>query len=528
MGGRAALGLASMISASQVLQGAYAGAEEAGYRVLGLCTVDSETVLAGPKDAPVEIGSRVTLTIREAENGRLLPRREDSGPGDPPARWLLKIDVYPIVDFDADAEGRVAWVAHARRLDVASGRVVGVGMSGLSWKDRAVLLDDRPVHEYLEDPVYEEAIRGAEATDPTAAVAEAMRRLPPPPVVTPGRQRKTLIAVGIVTVGVGIGLAAFLGSNDTAPAPTGSSATGSSEPEPTSAGTVTSEPTAGLEPLKISTGTVLVYEGTQDSMQTWDVGGATLVNEGTLADSLQFYLVTTTPDDDNSSMLALASPPECASETGANCGWVLEVYEHVGTEQHSSAAELGTVPLGIENTFLSENYDQGTQVDVAEECNASVTSGKLPVHPTDADNVGIGVYFPNADSNGLTDTVFVELGPPTEAQVIVVEHGDSTAIAIASEDATLAGCFSSSGMSSETFMDTLDPALCEAEELESGIEYCGEPLDWVEFAEVLRAQSPTPEIEEMLRQIEVGNIVGISDEVGLIADALALYSLLTE
>jgi hypothetical protein len=325
-------------------------------------------------------------------------------------------------------------------------------------------------------------------------------------------------------------LAALLSSDDTAPSTTASSATGSNEAETetTPPATDASEPTTVSEPATIFTATVLVFEGTQDAVQTWNVGDAALVNEGTLADSLQFYLVTTTPDDGDNSMLALTSPPECASETGANCGWVLEVYEHVGTEQHSSAAELGTVPFGIENTFLSENYDQGTRVDVAEECSASVTSGKLPVHPTDADDVGIGVYFPNADSNTLTDTVVVELAPPTEVRVVVVEHGDSTAVAIATPDVTVSKCFSSGGMSTATFMDTLNPTICEAEDVDSGVEFCDGPqMTWDEFAEVLRAQTPTPAIEDMLRQIEVGNIVGIADEVGPIADALALYLILT-
>jgi len=261
-----------MISADEVLQGAYAGAENAGYRIVGLCTIDFETVLSGPKDTPVELGSRVTLTVREAENGRLLPRREDADPDDPPARWLLKIDVYPIVEFDAEEEGRVAWVAHVRRLDVVSGRVVGVGVSGLSRGDQKVLQGDRPVHEYLDDPLYQDAIRGAEATDPSAAVAEALCRLPPPPVVTPGRQRKLLIVGGIITVaGVGIGSAAFLGSNDTAPSTTASSATGSNEAETetTPPATDASEPTTVSEPAKIFTATVLVFDGTQDAVQTW-------------------------------------------------------------------------------------------------------------------------------------------------------------------------------------------------------------------------------------------------------------------
>ena len=284
------------------------------------------------------------------------------------------------------------------------------------------------------------------------------------------------------------------------------------------------------EPLTIFTATVLVFGGTQDAVQTWNVGDAALVNEGTLATPLEFFVLTTDQPspDGNNALLALASPPECTSGTDATCRWVVEVYEHVGGEQHSSAAEVGSIPFGIENTFLSEDHDQGTPVDVAEECNASMIRGKLPVHPAEADDVGIGVYFPNAESNALTDTVFIELGPPTEVQVVVVTHGDSTAVAIATPDATASKCFSSGGMSMATFMDTLNPTICEAEEVDSGIEFCdGTQLDWDKFAEVLEAQTPTPAIEEMLRQIEVGNVVGLSDEVGLIADALALSLLLT-
>lgn len=543
-----------MISAAEILQAAYAGAEDAGSKIAGLARVESSTVLYGPEDARLELGQRVELMVRQAADGRLLPKLEDAGPhgpSNPAARWLVYIDVYPTIEENVDFEARVVWVAHARREDVATHRVVGVGKSGMSFGDHQVLVDGRPAHEYGNDPAYHEAIRGAEADGPREAVAAALRDLPPPPTAAaPPPKRRALIAGGVATIAAaGIGFALFSGGDETnpsaaRPATVALPATVDDEASPTVAPAVT--PATGVapattdapaattppEPVHIFTATVLVYSGSQDAVETWNVGDATLIGRSTLPAPVNFSVLTNpagpASPDGSIPFLALANFA-CPIETEASCPWILEVYEHVGGEQHSSAAEGGNTPFGSENTFLADDFDGGALVEANEEgCTASMTQGRLPAHPTLAEDLGIGVYSPNAADAAHTDTLFTELGPPTEVTVVIVESGDSTAIALATPDAMVSGCFSSGDGPMAWFFDELDPPVCEAELVDEELEFCdGAPLDMNRLVEVLRTMPRTPEIDAVLRTVEVGNFVGFGgDEVGLVADALALSILL--
>jgi hypothetical protein len=219
----------------------------------------------------------------------------------------------------------------------------------------------------------------------------------------------------------------------------------------------------------------------------------------------------------------------CPIETETSCPWILEVYEHVGGEQHSSAAEGGTTPFGSESTFLAEVFDIGALVEATEEgCTASITQGRLPAHPTLAEDLGIGVYSPNAADAAHTDTLFTELGPPTELTVVIVESGDDTAIALATPDAMVSGCFSSGEGPMAWFFDELDPPVCEAEQVDEELELCdGAAINLDRLADVLRTMPPTPATEAVLQSVEAGTFVGFGgDEVGLVADALALSILL--
>lgn len=543
-----------MISAAELLQAAYAGAEDAGSKIAGLARVESSTVLYGPKDAPLELGQRVELMVRQAADGRLLPKLDDAGPHgprNPAARWLVYIDVYPTIEENVDFEARVVWVAHARREDVATRRVVGVGKSGMSFGEHQVLVDGRPAHEYGNDPAYHEAIRGAEADGPREAVAAALRDLPPPPTAAaPPPKRRALIAGGVATIAAaGIGFALFSGGDETnpsaaTPATVAPPATVDDEASPTVAPAVT--PATGVapatsdapaattppEPVHIFTATVLVYSGSQGAVETWNVGDATLIGRSTLPTPVNFSVLTNpagpASPDGSIPFLALANFA-CPIETEASCRWILEVYEHVGGEQHSSAAEGGATPFGSESTFLAEVFDIGALVEATEEgCTASITQGRLPAHPTLAEDLGIGVYSPSTADAAHTDTLFTELGPPTELTVVIVESGDDTAIALATPDAMVSGCFSSGEGPMAWFFDELDPPVCEAEQVDEELEFCdGAAIDLNRLAEVLRTMPPTPAIEAVLQSFEAGNFVGFGgDEVGLVADALAVSILL--
>jgi len=108
----------------------FRGAQDGGLRILGLTsTGEHETVLAGSKDAPVEVGARTSVSVRVAEDGTPLPRRENSDASTPDATSILEIEVIPSVERDADGQAQVVWNAYVTQTDVATGRVIATSRS---------------------------------------------------------------------------------------------------------------------------------------------------------------------------------------------------------------------------------------------------------------------------------------------------------------------------------------------------------------------------------------------------------------
>ncbi len=101
------------------------GAQDGGLKILGLTsTGEHEAVLAGSKDAPVEVGARTSLSVRVAEDGTPLPRRENSDASTPDAASILEIEVIPSVERDASGQDQIVWNAYVTQTDVATGRVI--------------------------------------------------------------------------------------------------------------------------------------------------------------------------------------------------------------------------------------------------------------------------------------------------------------------------------------------------------------------------------------------------------------------
>ena len=208
----------------------FAGSQEAGSRIAGISEVEVSDVLAGSKGAPVVIGQRVLVTVRVAEGGCLLPRRENAGPKDPPAVSLLRIDSYPDVMFDVDGTSHVAWVAFARIIDVGTQRVIDTGRSGPTTEESAALAGRphvRGVHERPRIPGRQHLLRGREqgGSGPSSDVADRSGEgVPPEPEEGGGRGSRCAV-VGLGVVGV-----ALASSGDDEPSAQGPAVTGSVSP----------------------------------------------------------------------------------------------------------------------------------------------------------------------------------------------------------------------------------------------------------------------------------------------------------
>lgn len=215
---------------AKAVQEVFAGAQQAGSRIAGISETEVSGVLGGSKDAPVVIGQRVLVTVRVAEGGCLLPRRENAGPKDPPAVSLLRIDSYPDVMFDPDGTPHVVWVAFARIIDVGTQRVIDTGRSGPTTEESAALQGGRTYEEYMNDPEYREASISAEAGSREEAVRQAMSRIEVGKECRPNRKKVVAAAVGVAVVGLGVVGIALATSGEDEPSAQGPTVTGSASP----------------------------------------------------------------------------------------------------------------------------------------------------------------------------------------------------------------------------------------------------------------------------------------------------------
>lgn len=236
------------------VQEVYAGAQEAGARIAGISEVEVTDALAGDKDNPTKIGDRVKVTVRVAEGGRLLPRRGDAKPTDPPAVSLLIIESSPQVMLDSNGDPQTVFVTHARLVDVATQRVVDTGRSGPTSEETAQAQDGRPYHEYMNDPGYVDTSISSEAQTREDSVKQAMGRIDLGNAGSSGKGRKKVIAAGAAATVVALGIAgiALSGPGD-APAEK-ESTTAQIDAEP-------SEPAPSPEPTEAATTDVTTQIG---------------------------------------------------------------------------------------------------------------------------------------------------------------------------------------------------------------------------------------------------------------------------
>lgn len=235
-------------------------------RIAGISDVEVTDTLEGSKDNPVKVGDRVKVTVRVAQDGRLLPRREDAKPTDPPAVSLLIIESSPQVMFDTDGNSHTVFVAHARLVDVATRRVVDTGRSGPTSEESAALQAGRPHHEYMNDPEYVETSISSEAQTRQDAVEQAVGRidLSNAGSSSKGKKAKVIAAAAATVVVVGVAGIALSNSGD-APA-AGAAPSQSDEPDDPSQAP-SEEPTEAAAPdvateLGLVSGGKLRMEGT--------------------------------------------------------------------------------------------------------------------------------------------------------------------------------------------------------------------------------------------------------------------------
>jgi len=156
----------------------HAGAQDAGARVAGLTEVgEYETTFAGSKDAPVEIGERMTVTVRVGEDGSLLPRRANSDTSTPAATSILEIEVTPSVEFDSGGDGHVVWNGYASQSDVATGRIIATSLSGPTTDQQEALQGGRSATEYGKDDAYKDGMLQHMPRSRAEAVTQALSPL---------------------------------------------------------------------------------------------------------------------------------------------------------------------------------------------------------------------------------------------------------------------------------------------------------------------------------------------------------------
>ena len=73
----------------EVIQGALAGAQDAGLKIAGLAEIkEVEPTLVGPKDAPTDLGPSVELAVTVDAHGRPIPHDRSTARRDRSAtRW---------------------------------------------------------------------------------------------------------------------------------------------------------------------------------------------------------------------------------------------------------------------------------------------------------------------------------------------------------------------------------------------------------------------------------------------------------
>lgn len=241
---------------AKAVQEVFAGAQEAGSRIAGISEAEVSDVLGGSKDAPVVIGQRVLVTVRVAEGGCLLPRRENAGPKDPPAVSLLRIDSYPDVKFDADGEPHVVWVAFARIIDVGTQRVIDSSRSGPTTEESAALQGGRPYEEYMNDAEYLDASISAEAGSREEAVRQAMSRIEVGKECRPSRKKLVAAAVGVAVVSLGVVGITLASSGEDEPSAQGPTVTGSVSPSASPTTAPSPSPTVEVTTLSQEIGLV--------------------------------------------------------------------------------------------------------------------------------------------------------------------------------------------------------------------------------------------------------------------------------
>jgi hypothetical protein len=156
----------------------HAGAQDAGVRVAGLTEVgEYEATFAGSKDAPVEIGERMTVTVRVGEDGSLLPRRANSDTSTPAATSILEIDVTPSVEFDSAGDAHLVWNGYASQADVATGRIIASSLSGPTTDQQEALQGGRSASEYGKDNAYKDGMLQHMPRSRAEAVTQALSPL---------------------------------------------------------------------------------------------------------------------------------------------------------------------------------------------------------------------------------------------------------------------------------------------------------------------------------------------------------------
>ena len=273
---------------AKAVQEVYAGAQGAGSRIAGISEVEVSDVLSGSKDAPVVIGQRVLVTVRVAEGGCLLPRRENAGPKDPPAVSLLRIDSYPDVMFEPDGTPHLVWVAFARIIDVGTQRVIDTARSGPTTEESAAMQGGRPYEEYMNDPEYREASISAEAASREEAVRQAMSRIEVGKECRPNRKKVVAAAVGVgvavVVAGV-VGIALATSGDDEPSAAQGPAVTGSASPSASPTPSPTPSPTVEVTTLSQEIGLVPGGElGGSATFTAGACGGSDFGSEVTMKD----------------------------------------------------------------------------------------------------------------------------------------------------------------------------------------------------------------------------------------------------
>ena len=155
--------------AREVIQGVYAGAQDAGLKIAGLARVrEVEDTLVGPNDSPTNLGPSVEIAISIDANGKPIPRVEDRTDGEQ-AEAVMIIRATPHQEF-----GGSFWRADVKIYDVDTAKLFYAQRSGATNDQWNELAGGRPGHEYADDPEFNEGVLALEAESLEQAAADAM------------------------------------------------------------------------------------------------------------------------------------------------------------------------------------------------------------------------------------------------------------------------------------------------------------------------------------------------------------------